>query len=468
MRRITTFVLLFALSASAAELPYRRVLARTAGMVDNERAWRLVNGRGLDLVNVMWEDTGRYYGSAVGPNISDVTIQVHERYGAAGKQRMRTWLMPVIRYPNFSDKTGDVPIDRIQLLVGNERGAPLQAVGLRELLGDLRKYLHAPGSWKGERTSLLAKRDSHVLVSAQAAFLPLPTAGDAEATFNPVIFNYQSTKRNPAVLTILATREGTSVTVVDNNRDAFDAGGVWGQRLFFNANGQRASLTGKRESDFVAANPNPSTVSPTLGDEGGLNMVMIIQVPLKYRTEHRPMMAYGGLLGSSMDDGGGKGGEESRGSDVENAVIGHGALEGDFTELDGLAVARDPRFPVRVTVQFYKATSNGVIDRADVTAIRDQIRRVYKDADYVGSLVTQGYTGRPTEWDGDHTEPADWWRDFWQRYSADTGLSQEDVMRLMQERVYPRWAAAGGAKALCLPDPRAELTEPVLSTPVLE
>ena len=39
---------------------------------------------------------------------------------------------------------------------------------------------------------------------------------------------------------------------------------------------------------------------------------------------------------------------------------------GPYTELDGLTIERDPRFPVRVTVQFYQATSNGVLAAADV------------------------------------------------------------------------------------------------------
>ena len=55
------------------------------------------------------------------------------------------------------------------------------------------------------------------LVSAQATFLPVPREG--QATFWPVIFNYQSSRKNPAVLTLLVTRQGTSMTVVDNVRD---------------------------------------------------------------------------------------------------------------------------------------------------------------------------------------------------------------------------------------------------------
>ena len=59
------------------------------------RAQRL----GLNVLNVLWEDTGRFAGSSVGPNISDVTLQVRE----PAQGGFRTHLLPVIRFPNFSD-----------------------------------------------------------------------------------------------------------------------------------------------------------------------------------------------------------------------------------------------------------------------------------------------------------------------------------------------------------------------------
>jgi hypothetical protein len=67
--------------------------------------------------------------------------------------------------------------------------------------------------------------------------------------------------------------------------------------------------------------------------------------------------------------------------------------------MGGLRLERDPRFPVRVTVQFYRATSNGVIDEQDLVDVKRQIDRVYEDGDFVGSLVVpeDGRT-RPTEW----------------------------------------------------------------------
>jgi hypothetical protein len=201
-----------------------------------------------------------------------MTIQVQHQ--APGSDSYELSCMPVIRFPNFTDLSGDISPDAFFLLVGNEKGGPLEKIALRELLGNLRAYLHDPNCWKGSRASLLAdNRDSHVLVSAQACFLPIPQESIAE--FNPVLFNYQSYAGDPAVLTILATREGTSITVIDNQRDAFDAGRTWGQRLFFNQNGERASLTGQRKSEFLAGAQASSEGTAFLPDKAGregLNM----------------------------------------------------------------------------------------------------------------------------------------------------------------------------------------------------
>src|SRR5687767_3351000 len=222
---------------------HAEVIKRTAEMVRMSDARACAKKHELQILDLTWEDTGRFKGSCVGPNISDMTIQV------AGNKRVTC--MPVIRYPNFSDKTADVTLDDINVRVGNERGEPLRRISLREYLRDLRKHLSKPASWAGKETSLLAPREKEVLVSAQACFLPVPASGKAE--FNPVLFNYQSYKGAPAVLAIVVTREGTSATIIDNQRDGFGAGAAWGQRLFFNQDGERASFTGTRMTEFVEA-----------------------------------------------------------------------------------------------------------------------------------------------------------------------------------------------------------------------
>jgi hypothetical protein len=414
---------------------YQRTIAATANMVCDAQTRALVQKYGLDIVNITWEDTGRYKNSAVGPNISDMTIQVG--FEDPTTEEFEVTCMPVIRYPNFRDLTCDLDPRDFTLLVGNHQGQSLRRVSLYDFLADPLPYLTNPDSWRdswldfsecSKKRSLLAPRDTRVLVSAQACFLPIPKSG--KATFNPVLFNYQSKKGDPAVLTILATREGTSVTVIDNERDAFRSGSVWGQRLFFNANGQRASLTGERESDFVAKGGDQTSPTPGApGQTSGLNLVLLIQVPLKQQPPPAPRAKIG--FEEMIPPCQAAYPLPSFGSDIEDAVIGHGKLEGRFTEIDNLAIERDERFPVRVTVQFYKATSNGVATEADIAAIKANIERIYVQSEDAGSLVTGGKTGRVTEYEGAKVQPTDWWEDFWERYEASTGIERhEAIVRL--------------------------------------
>jgi hypothetical protein len=397
------------ISQRLAHRRYSTVIERTQSMVTNPATRALVERHGLNILNLTWEDVGRFENSSVGPNISDMTIQVTQTAPDGGRDQAH--LMPIIRHPNFEDITADVPLNRFFVLVGNQAGDDLRRVPLAEVLGDIPAYLSQADDWANHSPSLLAERDSHVLVSAQAAFLPIPRQGTA--TFNPVLFNYQSYPGDPAVLTLLATREGTSITVIENTpADAVDADsplGAWGQRLFFNRQGERASLTGQRLSDFQANPTDPAPdLAPAAAGETGLNMVMLIQVPLKQ--QHPPELVGAPMMLLSAPE------MEYQESDIEAAVIGSGPVEGPFYETKGLSLERHPDFPIRVTVQFYQATSNGAVSEQDITAIRTQIDRVYEDADYVGSLVVDGVTDRPTEFDGPRQEPEDWWREFWQHH----------------------------------------------------
>jgi hypothetical protein len=397
---------------------YERVVKNVAGMVDSERAYTLAAAYKLNLINVLWEDTGRWEGSSVGPNISDVTIEVE---GYRNGRAHRTYLMPVMRHDNFTDKTADVKIDKIMIPVGNQlKDGEFQLVSLKELLANPAQYMSKPDKGKIKGENLLAKRDTHVLVSAQHAFLPVPKQG--KATFWPVIFNYQSTKKNPAVLTILVTRQGTSMTIIDNARDTVGSDGSWGQRLYFNNGGERAPLIAERMADVKASGVTANGEDAQDLTEDA-NVLMLIQVPLKYRAPRQTLyppaptkvamdsapMAKASAAPSAAGGGAGYGDMQGRArSDVDTAVLGHGPTEGPYTELDNLTIARDSRFPIRVTLQFYQATSNGVISRDNVKAMAAQIKKVYGKGDYVGSLVVP--TGldrtRPTNWTGTQAAPA--------------------------------------------------------------
>lgn len=395
---------------------YADVIQQVVGMPHDGALRSQASRHGLQVVNVTWEDTGRSKGSAWGPNISDLTLQVRE---PVGRGRFRTHLLPVIRHPNFSDRTADIAAEKIWVRVGNQSGGERIAKPLTEVLGNLHEYLTEPGSLKGSG-NLLASRDSHFLVSAQHVFLPIPKSGKAE--FNPVLFNYQSYPGSPAVLTLLVTREGTSATIIDNaGGDQSHQG--WGQQLFFNDKGQRTVFTAERKSDVAARIQSGQAKASDAGAlEEGADMMMIVQVPLKQRQRPRrssmPSTMSAEAAPPSAGLGSGATTRSRRESDVEQAVLGHGDHLGPFREMGGLALERDARFPVRVTVQFYKATSNGVVSKADMQEVARSIERVYADGDYVGSLVVpEGDRNRPTEWRDDPQlsqthRPGGFWRMF--------------------------------------------------------
>lgn len=381
----------------APKQSFREVIEKVVAMPGDSDLQQRCARLGLEVMNVMWEDTGRYEGSSVGPNISDLTLQVREKVG----ENVRTSLLPVIRHPNFSDKTADVKAEQLWVRIGNERaGATRRAVRLTEVLEHLGEYLSASSTLKGSG-NLLAKRDTHFLVSAQHVFVPLPREGKAE--FNPVLFNYQSYPGQPAVLTLLVTREGLSVRVIENKPGDQTFQG-WGQQLYFNDKGQKTTFTAERKS--AVANRIASGQG-TKADEGaldeGADMMMLVQVPLKQAVAHRGFLSFDDALPAPAMESAGAGEKSLRRerSDVEQAVLGHGDAMGPHEECGGLALERDDRFPVRVTVQFYKATSNGVVSDSDLADVKRAIDRTYESGDYVGSLVvpqSERDRQRPTSW----------------------------------------------------------------------
>lgn len=393
-----------------ADQDYARVLSKVGSMVTDTDLQRRVHARNLSLVNVMWEDTGRAQGSSLGPNISDFTLQVRRKDEAG---RFHTSLMPVIRYPNFTDRTGDIPADRFFVRVGNEHGTGLRSFPLTEVLRNIKTFSSRPETILGDG-NLLAPRDTHFLVSAQAVFLPIPKSGKAQ--FNPALFNYQSAPGSPAVLTIVVTRQGSSIQVIENKPGEVTGSG-YGQELYFNNNGQRAALTAERRSDVAArieAKGGPSNDDEKSALQKGADVLFLVQVPLKHKNRgvlggaSPPAdMPFGTTLGApsaaapakpkaSMSKGSGE--SEAR-SDVEQAVLGHGPNVGPYREGSGIRLERDPKFPIRITVQFYKATSNGVASDIDLDSIAKSIGSVYEHADAVGSLVMpEGDPRRPTAW----------------------------------------------------------------------
>lgn len=343
---------------------------------------------GLDVVNVMWEDTARTAGSAWGANITDMTLQV-KHPGAE-----RTSLLPVLRQPNFRDITADVAIDKVRLKVGNHAGQPLEVVSLKDFLADIGKYLSDRSTLgKDSQASLVTDKDTHVLVSAQACVLPIPSGGTGTIEFNPVLYNYQSRKDSPAVLTIMLSPEGTSITAMDNTNDKAE----WGQNVYFNNNGQKTALTGQRLSAYKQEQAKEIAAQLGITAEEALdqvkvaddiNMVIVLQVPIK----HEPLKyrGYGDGVLKCASLGGGpvfRSMSAVGSADFEDAVISHGEDKGKHFECGGYKLERDIQFPIRATVQFYKVSDSANLSAENVAHMAACIQKVYADGDYVGSLV---------------------------------------------------------------------------------
>lgn len=125
--------------------------------------------------------------------------------------------------------------------------------------------------------------------------------------------------------------------------------------------------------------------------------------------------------------------------DVDEAIVKVGEAEGVFSECRGLRIERDPGFPIRVTLQYYKATSTGAINDEVMATIANQIREARKDADFIGSLVLEPHAGRPTEHhvrapyvrppSPPSTPAPAWWQDWWLTYKSRLPQWTEELAR---------------------------------------
>jgi hypothetical protein len=402
----------------------KMVIDKVVRLFSDQDALALAKKHGLAIQRVSWEDCARDKGSVWGPCISDMTLRVE---GEA---------LPVIRCPNFSDLTLDVDMDDIALVVGNERlEGKKDIVSLEHYLSNITDYLSTPLPF-GQKISLARQgmpeekeqeKKEKAVVSSQACFLPVPAGGTA--SFNVALYNYESEKGNPAVLAIVASKDGTSCQVLEHTR------GQGAQILYANKDGKKCSFQGVRLSDDRKQR-GVAVQGAMTKEEKEANMIMVVQVPLVFAKPERvrsfkylkvkegkakgpfAMFAAASIgaenmaleeqeysFGEQEDEDGGFGfeamekpktrslkrsREKKEKADVEEAIVRLGEAEGPFLELNGHAVIRDPAFPVRVTLQYYKTTSNGVVDESIMDSIAKQVK--HPDAT---SLVTGDKNQKP-------------------------------------------------------------------------
>eukprot|EP00485_Elphidium_margaritaceum_P008065 CAMPEP_0202702160 /NCGR_PEP_ID=MMETSP1385-20130828/15183_1 /ASSEMBLY_ACC=CAM_ASM_000861 /TAXON_ID=933848 /ORGANISM="Elphidium margaritaceum" /LENGTH=611 /DNA_ID=CAMNT_0049359753 /DNA_START=51 /DNA_END=1886 /DNA_ORIENTATION=+ len=271
-------------------VPMSQVIQNVQSMVYDAQASAIVHAESLSITNVTWEDCARDKFSVWGPCISDMTLQVNE-------QRM-----PVIRQPNYTDKTWDVELDKIPVIVGNESpnpGAATTTISLRQYLENFSEYMTTP---KGNTLNLIAndpfakQSDKHVIMSSQCCFLPIEKG--KETRFNVALFNYQSKKDDPAVLVIVSTSKGTSAQIIQGNE----------QKLLFNNFGQKADFIGQRLTDNRIER-NVSIHGAMTKQEKQDNCIVIIQVPLKqkpkpvFASQYQQNFSWGGSFGAANGGG---------------------------------------------------------------------------------------------------------------------------------------------------------------------
>mmetsp|Transcript_63537 Transcript_63537/g.101111 ORF Transcript_63537/g.101111 Transcript_63537/m.101111 type:complete len:676 (+) Transcript_63537:105-2132(+) len=247
-------------------VPLQTVIRNVQKMASDSSARKIAQSHSLAINTVSYEDCARNKFSVWGPCISDMTLQVDN-------QRM-----PVIREPNYTDKTWDVETDKIPVVVGNHDenpGAELNTISLREYLENFHKYMSTPPKQK-KPINLLAndmfakQSDKHVIMSSQCCFLPIEKG--KETKFNVALFNYQSKKQDPAVLVIVSTSKGTSAQIIEGNE----------QKLLFNNYGRKADFIGQRLTDNRIER-GVSIHGAMTKQEKQDNCIVIIQVPLKQK-----------------------------------------------------------------------------------------------------------------------------------------------------------------------------------------
>lgn len=380
----------------------------------------LANAYGLKIQTVSWEDTARNKESSWGLNISDLTLIVDNTS------------MNMIRKPNFSDITADIPHENFTVTVGNETNSGnLTRIPLKEYVQNITKYNEIEGNNKIE---LWDERDDSLLISAQCCLLPSNETSH-ETEFCPRMYNYQS-----AVLVIVSTSQGTSSCILSNR-----------ENLYFNRNGRKVSYLAKRLKQDRKER-GVEIEGKMTSEEEDRNSIIIYQIPLKsQRDTSNPWivsgnssMSYGdelmgvGIYNETLFSGPGyiKGGGTINCSgtltvngayvpSIENNIINcsinnssnftrHTSFkkkskgiddamlqvsekdQGKFEKLDASKLIRDTRFPIRVTYQFYKVTDTTILNESDFEFISNKINNIYNKAKNKGSLVLNT-TDRPTE-----------------------------------------------------------------------
>jgi hypothetical protein len=384
-----------------------------ANLERNDRAQKFAKDHGLNITKISWDDNSRYKGSSFGDVITDSTMVVNGR------------CMPLVRNPNYTDLTCDIPISNFNLTIGNEtKDGELKRISFEQMLKtELTKQT------KGKIKNMYLDRDMKILVRAQASFIP--GAKDSKTSFNQRLRCYGTQRDNPSILAIVGSSNGTSVQVItEDNQD-----------LFFNKAGRAANFEATRLTRHRELTNTVKDTKEMDEKEKEQNVLFIFQIPLKQKKIERRHSGFDfGMLGSTPKSKslysfpvaypqmGGAFAMESasagsfmascaaipasfsftpqdRSLGLEDAIVSVGEGHSDFKGTQDMTLERDERYPITLTIQFFKMLDTADIPEIEFINIADKIKRIHELAGVSGSLVTDGFTGRITESQSSKIQP---------------------------------------------------------------
>lgn len=326
------------------KVAWQATTSKICAMTTDAVAQKLASDSGLSITKPALEATSH----GLGPEPLDYTAEV-----AITTQGLD---LPVIRDISASSEASwKLPIDQVPILVGNHDGSTLRHVSLREYLSNLRSYLHAPRQWYGSASSLLVTSgDEEVIMSAQASILPVPAEG--EANFNVSVFNQQYNASKPALLTIISTIHGTSAQVLNSKTKTL---------LYHNKAGKRTSFVGQTPKPVLQAGSSQLSTPHLTSWDRAQNNILVITVPLKQEPDVATPSSDGGPPSASRPP-------------PRAPLVQLAQEEGPFTEIGGVKMERDERYPIRITLQFYNSSSDGDVDAQGMKNIASELQRARK------------------------------------------------------------------------------------------
>lgn len=230
------------------------------------------NRHSLDIDLAKWQDCARNKNSSMGPNISDVTLNVKGQS------------FPIIGTNNYRDPTFDLPIERFKVTVGNEKSSStLKRITLKNYLKNIDSYIDCSCN------TLFSERDEVILTSAQTCILPLE---NGKVEFNVEIKNYQYDTEDPAVLCLVVSPHGTSAQLLTK----------YNQKIYFNNQGSTANYMAERLKDVRRREGRPLD-GPMNQKEKEENALFIFQIPLRQRKQRFTRSIYNNYDEFNNSDG---------------------------------------------------------------------------------------------------------------------------------------------------------------------